>query len=244
MAKVITIWNNKGGVFKSSTCHNLSYLFARDGLRVLLVDLDQQASLTISCGVDPVKAKYTAYNFITDEVFSMKAVNIAPDVDLLPADLQLSLLDRCLMQLKNPSVILKRKLEEIQGLYDIIIIDNAPSLTNIVINSIVASDYVVVTTEAAYLSFKSLDIVEEALKKLNHQINGVIITRYDKRTNDCRNVKTLLDKKYNVLGTISNTTLARECLYEGLPLVEFAKSHKVSKEYEEVYKNIKEMIKK
>ena len=244
MAKVITIWNNKGGVFKSSICHNLAYLFARDGLRVLLIDLDQQASLTISCGVDPNKASYTAYNFISDEVFSLKATNIANNVDLLPADLQLSLLDRCLMQLKNPSVVLKRKLEEVQGLYDIILIDNAPSLTNIVINSIVASDYVVVPTESAYLSFKSISIVEEALKKLSHKIDGVIATRYDKRTNDCRNVKKLLEAKYNFLGTISNTTAARECLYEGLPLVEFAKLHKVSKEYSEVYKKIKEMIKR
>ena len=242
--RTLTIWNNKGGVFKSSICHNLAYLFARDGLRVLLIDLDQQASLTISAGQSPDKLKYTTYNFVADEVFAYKPAHIADNVDLLGADLELSILDRSLSQLRKPAEVLKKKLEQIKGMYDVVIIDNAPSLTNLVINAVTAADYVIVPCEAAYLSYKSLSIVEETLKRLGKEVNAVICTRYDNRTSDCRNVRELLEKKYNCLGVIRNATAARECLYEGLPIVEYNKQHKVSLEYEEIYEKLKEMLKR
>lgn len=238
MAKTITIWNNKGGVFKSSICHNLAYLSAMDGLRVLLVDLDQQASLTLLCNQNPGEASYTTYDFFTDNTTPFKPIKIYKNLDLLPADIQLSLLERFLMKFKQPAVVLREKLKCIDWLYDLIIIDNAPALTNAVINSVRASEYVIVPCETAFLSFKSLEIVEDTLDRLGHKIDGIIATRHT-RTNDAKNVLDLLKKKYKVFGTVSNTTLARECLYMCMPMVLFMPNHKVTKEYEEIYKKIK-----
>ena len=238
--KIITAYNFKGGVWKTSTTHNLAYALGQMGHKVLMIDLDPQASLTICCGIDPMKTKYTAFNLMTDEKVNVKPVKLTENVFLVPADLQLSLLDRVLMQLKKPSVVLKRRLEEVQD-FEYILIDTPPVLSLQTSNAIFASDVLLVPVDCSYLSYMGLKTVEETVEKLGKKIGGIVATRYNPRINDCKNVVELLKKKYEILGTISETTKAKEALYHKVPIVAHMPKHKVSEQYMELAENIRRL---
>ena len=235
--KIITVYNAKGGVWKTSIIHNLGYSLSNMGYKVLMIDLDQQASLTISCGIEPDKAVYTSYNFLTDNKICLKPINLKNNLDLLPSDLQLSLLDKTLIQLKNQSIILKRRLIEV-GFYDYILIDTPPALSAISANAVYACDLLLSPIDCSYLSYVGLKTVEDTVKKFNKKIDGIVATRYNQRTTDSKTIVNLLEKKYNLVGKISESVKAKEALYYGVPIVEYMPKHKISNQYIDLAKNI------
>jgi chromosome partitioning protein len=203
MTKIIAISNQKGGVGKTTTTLSLGAAIAEQGKRVLLVDLDQQGSLTLSAGFDPENFEETIYDVLSSYA-DVKQKNphqvtailqsIAENLDLIPANGELAALDLELDRTYNREHILRRALEVVKERYDYILLDCPPSLSLLVVNALTASSDVIIPLQADYLATKGvkrlLEIIEAVQRQLNPQlrIDGILLTMADQRTAHAKEV--------------------------------------------------------
>lgn len=163
MCRVISVANQKGGVAKSTTTLNLGVGLARQGKKVLLIDADPQGSLTASLGyVEPDDIGTTLatimMNIINDEEIAEEegVLHHEEQVDLLPANIELSALEVTMSNVMSRELIMKEYIDTMRSRYDYILIDCMPSLGMMTINALVASDTVLIPVQAAYLPVKGL----------------------------------------------------------------------------------------
>ena len=163
MCRVISVANQKGGVAKSTTTLNLGVGLARQGKKVLLIDADPQGSLTASLGyVEPDDIGTTLatimMNIINDEEIAEEEgiLHHEEQVDLLPANIELSALEVTMSNVMSRELIMKEYIDTMRSRYDYILIDCMPSLGMMTINALVASDTVLIPVQAAYLPVKGL----------------------------------------------------------------------------------------
>jgi chromosome partitioning protein len=157
MCKVISIANQKGGVGKTTTAISLGISLSKLNKKVLLIDLDGQANLTMSLGFEPDELYNTITNLIENRIndynYSIeksKYLIKAEGVYLLPADICLSSIEVKMLNTINRENILKNIVKEFKPMFDYIIIDCLPSLGNLTINALVASDSVIIPVQAQY----------------------------------------------------------------------------------------------
>lgn len=204
VGRVIAIANQKGGVAKTTTTMNLGAALAERGRRVLVVDLDQQGSLTLSMGVEPDTLEDSMYTVLSGyadpkekkprrlETIIRPGAGGGPD--LAPANIELAALDLELTRAYNREHILKAALAPIRDRYDYILLDCPPSLGLLVVNALTAADEVLIPVQADYLATKGvkllLDSIDAVTEKLNPRlhITGILLTLADQRLAHTREV--------------------------------------------------------
>ena len=191
MAKIITLSNHKGGVGKTTSSINIGAGLNQLGKKVLLIDLDPQANLSQSLGV--VDAEKNIYGALRG-FYKLTPIKILKGIDLIPSTLELSGAEIEMIGEPGREYILKQTIKPIKHKYDFIIIDSPPSLGLLTINSLTASDEVIIPLQAQFLALQGLVKLMEVIKKIQLRLNkdlelgGVFVTQFDNRKVLNRNV--------------------------------------------------------
>lgn len=191
MGKIISIANQKGGVGKTTTAINLAASLAVLEYKCLLVDADPQANATSGVGFEPKNIKTSIYECIIDEVEPKNIIlnTSTPNLDLIPAHIDLVGAEIEIVNLPNRERKMKQVLSKVKDKYDFIIIDCSPSLGLITINSLVASDSVIIPVQCEYFALEGLGKLLNTIKLVqtnlnpNLEIEGILLTMYDVRLN-------------------------------------------------------------
>ena len=249
MAKITAICNQKGGVGKTVTAVNLGIGLAREGKKVLLVDMDAQGSLTASLGyqrpdqMENTLATILGRIILDEPVLPGEGIlHQAEAVDLLPANIELSGLEVTLVNTMSRETILRDYLNSVRDQYDVILLDCCPSLGMLTINALAAADQVLIPMQAHYLSIKGLEQLIRTISNVKRKINpgleiaGILITMADLRTTYSREIIELLRNSYGDKLRIFNSIIpqsirAAETSAEGRSIYLHDPAGKVSAAY-------------
>jgi chromosome partitioning protein len=192
MATVIAVANQKGGVGKTTTTINLAQVLAVKGKRVLAVDADPQASLTLYFGHDPdaLEEEERTLYFSVINGKPLGALVLPGNPALIPASIRLANAEPELQghSLKIPQLVLRNRLKEIRNAYDVILVDCMPSLSMLTVNALSAADLVLIPSATEYLASKGIRLLLSTIEKVQEGLNpglavlGVLPTQYDRRT--------------------------------------------------------------
>lgn len=247
--KVISMINQKGGVGKTTSTYNIAVLLARK-YRVLMIDSDSQASLTLMTANNPLALDYSLADVysgnknIEDCIYQLPIDNLS----LISSNLSLAKLETTLMAVPfGRETKLEKALKRIEEQFDYVIVDCPPSLGILTINSLVASDYVIAPCETSPLSVYALDDLTDtinAVKEINGRLTllGVIATKYNKIAKSDRASLDSLEEEYKILGIIKNSVSAKKGIEDGIPCVISDSGSDVAKSYNEITNRILEEV--
>jgi len=257
--KVIALTNQKGGVGKTTTAVNLGVCLSKQGKKVLLVDADAQANLTMSLGYPrpddlPISLATIMQDIIDDKLFDVQKgiLHHSEGVDLLPSNIELSGLEVRLINAISRERVLTTCINEVKKNYDYVLIDCMPSLGMLTINALAAADSVVIPTQPHYLSAKGLELLLRSVSKVRRQINphlridGILMTMVMPRTNISKEitatVKSAYGQKIKVFDAeIPHSIRAVEATAEGKSIFAYDKSGKVATAYDQFAKEVAEI---
>ncbi len=233
MGKAIAIFNQKGGVGKTTTNINLAACLAIKGKKVLVLDIDPQGNTTSGLGIDKRNIEYSTYDLLTEDDFNTKQAIIntsTKGLDIIPASVSLAGAEVELVSVKGREKKIKKALSKVKRQYDYIFIDCPPSLGLLTINSLTAVDSVLIPIQCEFYALEgvaqlmsTIDIVKKNLNS-KLKIEGVILSMFDGRTNlsiqVVEEVKKYFKEKVYTTVIPRNVRLAEAPSY-GLPIAEY-----------------------
>ena len=262
--EVIAIANQKGGVGKTTTAINLGIALKNKDKKVLLVDFDSQGSLTISMGWQNPDDIPNTISTLMNNVIENKSINYTgailkhkEGVDLIPSNLDLSMLEIKLISAMSRETVLRRILEPLKEKYDYIIIDGSPNLDLLTINSLAAANKVIIPVSAQFLSIKGTNHLLSTIVNVKKQINpdldikkiGLLITMVDNRTKVSRRMVDGLRAEHGMVfkvydAVIPMVTKVAEASEKGKSIILYDPKGKATEAYnnfaEEVLSNERE----
>jgi chromosome partitioning protein len=241
-ARVTAIVNQKGGVGKTTTTFNLGVALQRLGLRVLLVDLDPQAALSVSAGISIAHLTVSIYQVLLDDAVDPASVvrSTVSGVDVLPATIDLAAAEVELVSMTLRELVLKDVLARLRPRYDHILIDCPPSLGLLTINALAAADDVLIPLQCEYLATRGLTLLLRTLERVQARLNrdlkiaGILPTMFDGRTTHANEI--LDELRVNFPGqvfdvVIKSSVRVKESPAAGLSVLDYDRNHDVSRAY-------------
>ena len=247
MCKVIALFNQKGGVGKTTTCVNLCCAFTEAGSRTLIVDADPQGHSTAGMGINKNNAAPNTYHVLIDHVPAEKAIVHTDFGDVIPCNKDLFGSGIQLAAQSDREYILKNALVPLREQYDFILIDCPALLELLTLNALCAADSVLIPVQCEYLALEGLSELMGTLRMVRRSLNpalaveGVVLTMYDGRTNLSLQVASMVKKhmKQAVFKTaIPRNVRLSEAPSHGLPVMRYDRSSRGAQAYYELAEEI------
>ncbi len=255
MAMVIAIANQKGGVGKTTTAINLAGALAEQGHRVLAVDMDPQANLTVGLGINLGQVEQSIAHVLDDEHVSLESIILPSQterIDVAPSTLELASTEVELFSAIGREYTLREALAEsnVRETYDWVIVDCPPTLGLLTINSLVAADGVIIPVQTQYYALKGLTALVKVINTIRAKLNrdlrvlGLLPTFYDGRTILAREMLDELRElgDHHVFNSIVRTTVKLgEAPLTGRPITSYAGSSEAARTFRELAKEVVEL---
>ncbi len=242
MGKTISIFNQKGGVGKTTTCINFAAALGRKGKKTLLVDVDPQGNSTSGVGVDKSDISASSYDLLINETPAKDVIinTEFKNLDVLPANINLAGAELELAENENRFKVLKKALASVVMEYDYIIIDCPPSLGLLSLNALTASDTLIVPLQCEYYALEGLSQLVGTVRTVKQNYNehleleGIIFTMYDSRLKLNQQVMEEVDKFFpnkSYRTVIPRSVKLAEAPSFGAPVIYYEKYSKPSFAY-------------
>jgi chromosome partitioning protein len=247
VARTIAVANQKGGVAKTTSAVAIGAAIAETGPRVLLVDLDPQASLSYSMGLDPDSLDVTIHDVLVGRVPIGKALHQLSEADVVPSNIDLAGAEAYLLTRTGREYALRTALEDVEMHYNYIIIDCPPSLGVLTINALTAADDVLIPLQCEALSHRGvgqlLETIEDVRRLTNKQLNvsGIIATMFDPRTQHSREILADVGRRYDIPvfdPPVRKSIRFAEAPRAGKSILRYASTHPGAAAYREIAKRL------
>ena len=254
MTMIIAISNEKGGVAKTTTTLSLGAALAELGNRILLIDLDPQANLTLALGLEPGESTFSSGNVLIESLSLRQAVRVTDveRIDLVPSNAKIEAAEQFLPLRNDYQKILRHAIETANpAKYDYILLDCPPALGAITVNALTAASLVVIPTQAEYFSAYALRNMMNIIRRVREEGNPllayrILVTLLDRRNRTHRNIHEQLLATFGegVFTTIIETdTKLRESPIVGLPITQYKPNSRSSLQYRILAQELIEYVK-
>lgn len=249
-ARIISMVNQKGGVGKTTSTINLGAALAEVGRRVLLVDFDPQGALSAGFGANPHELELTVYNVMMDRKVNVRDVILetgVPNVDLLPANIDLSAAEVQLVNEVAREKVLASALRAVENDYDVILIDCQPSLGLLTVNALTASHGVIIPLICEFFALRAVALLVDSIEKVQDRLNskleidGVLATMFDSRTLHSKEVLARIvdafgDKVFDTV--IKRTVKFPDASVSAEPILSYASNHPGADAYRQLAREL------
>ncbi|GIG23386.1 chromosome partitioning protein [Cellulomonas chitinilytica] len=249
-ARVIAMCNQKGGVGKTTTTINLGAALAEYGRRVLVVDFDPQGAASVGLGISPHELDRTVYNLLMERDADIHAVirtTENPNLDLLPANIDLSAAEVQLVGEVARETVLARALRPVLDDYDVVLVDCQPSLGLLTVNALTAAHGVLIPLECEFFALRGVALLVETIEKVRDRLNprlevdGILATMYDSRTLHAREVVARVHEAFG--DTLLQTVIGRTVKFPDAtvaaePITTYAPTHSGAAAYRQLAREL------
>ena len=249
-ARIIAMCNQKGGVGKTTTTINLGAALAEVGRKVLLVDFDPQGALSVGLGINPHELDVTVYNLLMERGTDARAAvrqTAVPNLDLLPANIDLSAAEVQLVGEVAREMVLGRALRPVVDDYDVVLIDCQPSLGLLTVNALTAAHGVLIPLECEFFALRGVALLVETIEKVKDRLNpklevdGILATMYDGRTLHSREVVARVVEAFG--DTVFHTVIGRTVKFPDAtvaaePITVYASTHPGAQAYRQLAREL------